>query len=595
TEEMIKMLPGVNVAGDMGISNRPNIGIRGSDPRRSNKILLLEDGSPISPAPYLAPGAYYNPPADRLDGIQVIKGPDVLIYGANNIFGVVNYITKRPPVLPTTSLKISGGQRGYFTAIGSYGGTWDNTGAEIQALYKRFDGYTDNSDLSMFNIAGKWFSNLTDNQTIYLKVNFQTEYVNNSLSGITPFTFETDPAQHPFDADEFTSHRYGIDFIHHVNVTEDLQLQTKVYGSDFYRDWWKQNAVVIAASDVQSYVGSEIYNDKYAYLNNLEFGPDDYVRVGKVAGGYESNNNSRWQYYVYGIHEKATYKWNTHELEGAIKLHGEKYHDVVIKNDSSRWARSGYTTVDVMYDNLASSAYVRNDFRFGKFSIIPIMRYELIALTKNDLLKNGNNPDNNGTDFGNVTNTFGEFTPGLSFVYRDVKWINSDWEFYGGLYRGFSSPTTAISFNEVLNGEIVPAEEEADLKPEISFNQELGLRFENSASGLNGQAAVFNMYIDNFYSPARNQAFQTLGSVQISGIETALASNFANLFSTSRHSLQAGITFSYMQSRITGGELSDNDLVKSIVHSAATKQELIDKINNNRNAFDVYLDGNLYE
>ncbi|HCK20928.1 MAG TPA: hypothetical protein DHW15_01820, partial [Bacteroidetes bacterium] len=40
SEELIRTVPGVNIAGDLGISNRPNISIRGSDPRRSNKILL---------------------------------------------------------------------------------------------------------------------------------------------------------------------------------------------------------------------------------------------------------------------------------------------------------------------------------------------------------------------------------------------------------------------------------------------------------------------------------------------------------------------------------------------------------------------------
>lgn len=594
TEEMIRMVPGVNIAGDMGISNRPNISIRGSDPRRSNKILLLEDGSPISPAPYLAPGAYYNPPADRLDGIQVIKGPDVLIYGANNIFGVVNYITKRPPVKPTASVKLTGGQRGYFSAIGSYGGTWKNTGAELQAIYKRFDGYTDNSDLSIFNIAGKWFSQLTENQSIYLKLNFQSEYVNNSLSGITPFTFETDPERNPFDADEFTSHRYGVDFIYNVNPTNALQLQTKFYGSDFYRDWWKQNSKIIPASEVANYVSAESYANNYSYLDNLEFGPDDYVRVGKVTNGIESNSDSRWQYYVYGIHEKATYKWNTNVLEGAIKLHGETYHDIVIRNDSSRWARSGYTSSDVLYNILAPSAYVRNEFRFGRFSLIPIVRYEYIMLQQNDVLANGNDPNNTGGDFGVIKNNFGEFTPGLSFIYRDLKWLKTRWELYGGVYRGFSSPTTAIGFNEVMDGEVVIATESADLKPEYSFNQEIGVRFDQPAGGVNGQASVFNMLIDNFYSPARSQAFQTLGSVRISGIELALSNNFANLFNSTRQGLQAGISVTLMQSQITGGTLTDKDLVTTITHSAATKEELINKINSDRDAFEVYLNDELY-
>ena len=51
TEEVLRTIPGVNIVGDMGLSNRPNISIRGSWGRRSKKVLLMEDGTPSAPAP----------------------------------------------------------------------------------------------------------------------------------------------------------------------------------------------------------------------------------------------------------------------------------------------------------------------------------------------------------------------------------------------------------------------------------------------------------------------------------------------------------------------------------------------------------------
>src|SRR5690606_25848383 len=81
TEEVLRTVPGVNIVGDMGLSNRPNISIRGSWGRRSKKVLLMEDGTPSAPAPYIAPGAYYNPVSDRLTAIEVYKGADMLRFG----------------------------------------------------------------------------------------------------------------------------------------------------------------------------------------------------------------------------------------------------------------------------------------------------------------------------------------------------------------------------------------------------------------------------------------------------------------------------------------------------------------------------------
>src|SRR5690606_36223059 len=100
TEEVLRTIPGVNIVGDMGLSNRPNISIRGSWGRRSRKILLMEDGSPAAPAPYVAPGTYYNPLSDRVQAIEVYKGADMLRYGPNNMYGAVNYITALPPQQP---------------------------------------------------------------------------------------------------------------------------------------------------------------------------------------------------------------------------------------------------------------------------------------------------------------------------------------------------------------------------------------------------------------------------------------------------------------------------------------------------------------
>jgi Fe(3+) dicitrate transport protein len=589
SEELLRMLPGVNISSDMEQSNRPNISIRGSDPRRSNKILLLEDGSPISPAPYLAPGTYYNVPADRLEGIQVIKGADVLAYGSNTIYGVVNYITKRPPQTPTTSLKITGGQRDYFTAVGSYGGTWNKTGAEIQTLYKNFGGYMDNSSIKLFNLSGKIFSEFGEKSTLYLKFNYQNEYLNTTWNGNTPFTFNLDPTINPFDADEFTSRRYGMDGIYTYKINNKARLQTKVYFSDFYRDWWKQISTVVKASDVEEYVGSEIYNNNYTFLEDANIGPDDYVRVGRVVNGIESTTDSRWQYRVYGVQEKYVQQYGKHTFEAAVKWHKEYFNDVVITGDSSKWARSGRLTRDDVFHLNAISLYARNNFEFRRLSIIPIVRYETIMLNKVNVLANATNPDANATDFNMLENNFDAFTPGINIIYRDINILNSLLEIYGGAYKGFSSPTTAIAFNEVTNGEVTPAVDVANLEPEVSFNQEVGLRMTNNNQVFNTQLSVFNTFISNYYSPARSQAFQTLGTVTMNGVEFGINIDPSRLMKTSAHHFSVGVAATFMHSEITGGKFTDTDLFASTVfHTEATKAELVDKINAARAAYTVY-------
>ena len=97
TQELLEIIPGINGYADDGFGNsRLSIGIRGLNPRRSARVLILEDGVPIQPALYIYPNAYYNPPADRIDAVEVIKSSAALRYGPQTIGGVINYTTRKP-------------------------------------------------------------------------------------------------------------------------------------------------------------------------------------------------------------------------------------------------------------------------------------------------------------------------------------------------------------------------------------------------------------------------------------------------------------------------------------------------------------------
>ena len=95
TQEMLEYVPGISGFADDGIGNsRISIGIRGLNPRRSSRVLILEDGIPIQPALYVYPNMYYNPPSDRIDRIEVIKGSGTILYGPQTMGGVINYFTR---------------------------------------------------------------------------------------------------------------------------------------------------------------------------------------------------------------------------------------------------------------------------------------------------------------------------------------------------------------------------------------------------------------------------------------------------------------------------------------------------------------------
>lgn len=590
TEEILRKLPGVNIVGDMGLSNRPNISIRGSWGRRSQKILLMEDGSPAAPAPYIAPGAYYNPVSDRIASIEVNKGADMVKYGPNNMYGAINYITALPPQKPELRIKLAGGERGYRTALVSYGGTWDNLGVLVEGVYKYFDGFTDNSSVDILNLNAKIFTKLSEHQSLYFKVSAQSEDNQASLSALTPFTFKTDPTQNPFDADRFTMRRYGLDIIHKWRFNENSSLVSKLYASDFQRDWWRQVNVKILAADARTYLGEDHFLDRFSYLDQKSFNAEDYVRVGRIQNNTESTTNSRWAFAVSGLEERFTTDWqfgnNKHELEVGLKLHQETFRDLFLTANNSRWARSGTPTSDKNHYLWSASGYVRNEFNFGKWSFIPIARFEYIDMYRQDLLELAQNPDLSDDDEGKISNVNTVFLPGATFAYDIPR--N---EFYVSIYRGFIAPSKVFGFFVERDGVLAnPFEgEDVNVTPELSVNTEVGWRGGLLNNAINGQITYFNIRVNNFIAGGETEIFREPGKMNIKGLEIGL--DFSLFPAVSKHQLRWHTNLTLLHSKVLEGALQDTDLFGPVIHSAATRNEFIQEVNNNRQAYTLYTQG----
>src|SRR5687767_2699282 len=175
TSEALRKVAGVNVRDEEGLGLRPNIGIRGLNPTRSSKVLLLEDGVPLAYAPYGDNASYYHPPIERYERIEVFKGGAQIGYGPQTISGLVNYITPAPPSRSAGAVHLAGGNRAYFNGHANYGNTIGNTGFLVDYMRKQGDGARENLHSDLNDVNFKLTRTVGGNQVWTLRNNYYSE------------------------------------------------------------------------------------------------------------------------------------------------------------------------------------------------------------------------------------------------------------------------------------------------------------------------------------------------------------------------------------------------------------------------------------
>jgi Fe(3+) dicitrate transport protein len=521
TEEVLRKIPGVHISTDDGNSNRANIGIRGTYPRRSDRVLLLEDGVPIQPALYVAPSAYYNPPTERIDAIEVIKNASNARFGANTIGGVINYVTRRPPLDPAGTVRITGGEHGYLSAFVAYGGTSADQrfGGELQTLYTRGDGQRDNTSFDIYNVTGKALYRFSRQTTISFKGNFHQEDAFATYSALTPFMFDADPRQNPFGNDFLATQRLAGDINLQSALSRNLVFTATAYANRFVRDWWRENSSVVQANTLPEYSDAST---------------DAFVRIGT------GTNRARLrEFHVYGINPRLVFSARTgsigHELEGGLSLHAETFYDVEIDTNRpdarpSDFAAASYTEISDpngrkrKNDELNATAlagYVQNRFTVGDLSITPgvrVERYTQQRINKYDLSVR--------QDIHEVAeNTTVEILPGAGFTYN-LPAVT----LFGGIQTAFVPLPTSAAFADLVDEAGVIVSD--DLRSERSLNMELGVRTAGHLP-FSLEAAVFNNEVSNMIAAGRNAGFQpiidNLGQVRYQGVEAAATLDLSRL------------------------------------------------------------------
>lgn len=450
--ELLRTVPGVFLQEEEGFGLRANIGIRGLDPDRSRTVLVLEDGVPVSLAPYGEPEMYYTPPVNRMKRLEVIKGSGSIMFGPQTIGGVVNYITPEVPPVPRINMSVNGGTGGSFTAQAGYGGTWGSARASGGLLRKQASDInglmfrvTDFTGKAGYGAGGSDF---------LAKLSVYRETSNATYLGITDSMFRAESRSHPAPNDRLELNRAALTGMFEHDVSATTVFRTLAYAYETSRDWQRQD---------------------YTYAPG-----------GKSVVFRNSTGNRDRAFRVAGIEPRVSTFWSSggvsSQLDFGARAHREHTRDKYVIGATAT-ANSGSTRDDEVRDGRALSAFVQNRFFLpASLEITPGLRLEAFSFDRNVLRTRvrrtfagvtTNNPED--VDISSGDRIVGVI-PGLGAAWNP----RESFTLFAGAHAGFAPPRTKdalIYENPLLEpNEQVPSPVSLDLDAERSWNYEFGAR-----------------------------------------------------------------------------------------------------------------------
>ena len=435
TNELLRKFSGVSVRDEEGLGLRPNISIRGLNPTRSSKVLLLEDGIPLTFAPYGDNASYYHPPVERFDNIEVLKGSGQIAFGPSTVGGVVNYITPVPPTRFAGNAFFTAGNRSFRNANATVGGTRGRVGLLADVMRKESDGARDNTHSDLTDIGGKLVATAGTAHVFTAKGNYYAEDSQLTYSGLRTDEFSENPRQNPFRNDTFEGDRVGGSFAHAGALSDRVLLTTTAYISHFARDWWRQSS-----------------NSAQRPNDSADLACGGMANLNTTCG----NEGRLRRYLTMGAETKARVDFADASIDAGLRIHREQQ-ERRQENGATPMARSGVVVENNARDVDAYSAFVQPRFGRGRWVLTPGVRVEHVRFSRlNRLANNGQGV------FGATTLT--QLIPGVAISAA----LGDNTVLFAGIHRGFAPPRAEDIISNA--GGVV------DLDAERSWNTEAGAR-----------------------------------------------------------------------------------------------------------------------
>lgn len=520
-KEALARTPGIHSVGEDSFGLGLNIGVRGMDPRRTSRTLLLEDGMPLFLAPYGDPSAHYSTPLDRVERIEVVKGSGQVLYGPQTVGGMINFVTRPVPAKGFAgSVALAAGNHAFGSAHANLGYGGEMGGVMLDVLQKKGDGVRNNHDFDVREYTLKGQLNISERQTLIAKIGKYYEDSHVSETGLGTLEYGEDKYQAPTGRqDRFEHERTAFQVQHLVQLGERAMLSTQVYQVRADRASFRQ------INDPGGFDDAGNNATGYSILDRCDT-PATEANAAACGGRWRPR-----QYEYWGIEPRLDFGHRLFGIENEAVV-GIRYHVEDIRRNQFRaadplaqnqaWAEAfGTHREDIRIDTRAWSYYAQNTFHLGHWALTPGVRVENYEIST-DIVRADGEPQDNPESA--LTNRQTVVLPGLGVAWNGI----ANTTIFAGVHKGFAPPRPDRDINEGDGANTAVVDR---TKAEESTNWEIGVR-SSHFKGIRFESTLFRTDFDEIVINNGEGAFVNGGKSRMAGIEFAGRVDFGRIFDT---------------------------------------------------------------
>ena len=538
--EVFARIPGITVWENEGSGLQINIGARGLSPNRSWEFNTRQNGVDISADVFGYPEAYYNPPLEAVESIQIVRGGASLQFGPQ-FGGMINYVLKREKDKPFSfETQNTVGSYGLLSSFNAIGGKYKNWSYYLYNHSRNAKGWRENNRFQARNTHAFIEYRFSE------KTKIAAEYTNSDYEmqqpgGLTDDQFAANPRASNRERNWFGVpwNIFSINF--DTKVTANFDSNIKVFGLIGERN----SVGFTRAANIEDLISTSTYQ-----YENRRVDSDAYKNF-----GIENRNILRYklgkttQNLAFGV---RLYEAKTKRFQ---KGKGTTASDFDISIEGEFPAALEFNTKNV-------ALFAENQFKItDKFSVTPGIRFEHINSTANgriDIVSGNNVTIENQTVIRNKP---------LLGIGLEYKWKQTN------IYANITQAFRPVLFSDITPSAVIDVID-PNLKDASGYNADLGYRgiykgfinFDFSLFYLsyNNRVGGISQFINNDPIQGTYLYRTNLGETRNKGIESFVDLNITKMFGIEKPygNLDVFASMSFIDSKyvavITQSNLSGN-------------------------------------